>query len=420
MARTRVVVLEIFPKYNKMLMELLKALPNVDIIDNDVNNTEEALDFIIARKPDIVILGNDFPGVDGFYFSQVIRREASPTQVIMAAEVVTADSVRQAMRSGACEFVSYKKLTIEELSMAIDHASQMITDERKSRVAQVEKTEPVVKPQPKAEASQPLHTIVVYSSKTGAGVSTLTVNLACALASKKFKVLVVDSDFLFGDMEVLLNQRSNNSIADLVRYEDALDQDVFDVVINQGKVDLISAPSGANEALGITGPVFERILDAIRKLDYDFLLINTNTYLSDATILALNNADSIVLVATQEIATVRALSMFMDLATILAIDSEKFMLVINKYQVNSTLTTDKLTKRLEMPIIMTIPYDYNTVLEANNLGIPFVNENDKAAVSRSIFDLAKLFINGNNNLNTKLAEAQASLKKSLSKKKKVS
>ncbi len=417
MARTRVVVFEIFPKYNKMLMELLKALPNVDVIENDVNNTEEALDFIIARKPDIVILGNDFPGVDGFYFSQVIRREASPTQVIMAAEVVTADSVRQAMRSGACEFVSYKKLTFEELALAIDHASQMTTDEKRSKAGQAEKTEPVLKAQPKAEATQPLHTIAVYSSKTGAGVSTITVNLACALAARKFKVLVVDADFLFGDMEVLLNQRSNNSIADLVRYEDSLDQDVFDVVINQGKVDLISAPSGANEALAITGPVFERLLSAIRKLDYDFLLINTNTYLSDATILTLNIADSVVLVATQEISTVRALSMFMDMALVLDISPDKFKLVINKFQANSTLTTDKLTKRLEMPIVLTIPYDFNTVLEANNLGIPFVTENEKAAVSRAIFDLAKLFMNGNNNLSSKLADVQASLKKSLSKKK---
>jgi Flp pilus assembly CpaE family ATPase len=133
--------------------------------------------------------------------------------------------------------------------------------------------------------------------------------------------------------------------------------------------------------------------------------------------LTLNIADSVVLVATQEISTVRALSMFLDLAVILEISPDKFMLVINKFQANSTLTTDKLTKRLEMPIVLTIPYDFNTVLEANNLGIPFVNENEKGAVSRAVFELAKLFMNGNDGLNSKLDELQTSLKKSLSKKK---
>ena len=207
MEKMKVIVFEIFPKIDKILNGLLRSISNVDLIENSVNNTEEALDLIMSQKPDIVLLGNDFPGEDGNYFTQIIRKNASPTQVIIIAEVVSAEAVRQAMRAGACDFISYKNLTVEELSLALERAAQLIMEERDLRgSASEEKTETVTQTVTKSKTGEPAKIIALYSPKGGSGVSTITANLSLVLTNLGYRVLVLDGDFLFGDMGVLLNQ----------------------------------------------------------------------------------------------------------------------------------------------------------------------------------------------------------------------
>lgn len=413
MEKIKVIVFEIFPKFGKTLIELLKSIPFVEFVENDVNNTEEALELVYSQKPDVIILGNDFPGIDGYYFTQIIRQEAAPTQIIMIAEMASAESVRQAMRAGACDFISYKKLSVEEVTLALEHAGKLAHEERKSKLAPKERTEPAPQKQIKPAEKRPAKTIAVYSPKGGVGVSTITANLACVLSSNDHKVLVVDADFLFGDMEVLLNQRSNNSIADLVRYKDNLDEDVIKIVITHGKVDLIAAPSTAEESVEITGPVFEKIFSALSNLDYDYVLINTGSYLSDSTIMALDKAETLILVGTQEISSIRALHMFLNLIGTLRIHPEKLLLVINRFENNAILTKDRLKKRLEMDVSHIIPQDYGTVLLANNLGVPFVTDKNKLPISQSIVELANIIKKGNVNKFPNIAKAFEKAKKSL-------
>jgi len=393
MEKMKVIVFEILPMIGKNLNELLKSISTVDLIEHDVNNTEEALDLILSQKPDVILLGNDFPGIDGYYFTKMIRKEAAPIQVIMIAEVVSAESVRQAMRAGACDFISYKNLTGEELSLALEHAGQLVAED-KLMIAAKRKKEPAAQRHVKLQTKKPTRLITVYSPKGGAGVSTITANLALSLSSNGRKVLVVDGDFLFGDLGVLLNQLSNHSIIDFVRFEGNLDAEVIKEVINKGDVDLLAAPSSAKKSVEINGPVFEKILRELSQLDYDFLLINTSSHLSDPTIVALEFAETIILVGTQEISCIRALGLFLELIESLSISREKLALVINRFDKGSILTSAKYTDFLKINVFHTIPQDYETVLRSNNLGIPFVVDHKNLPISRGIESLANILIKG--------------------------
>ena len=390
MEKVKIIVFEINQKLVNNLKEKLKTIPFVEYLENNINNTEEALELVLSHKPDVVILGNDFPGMGGFFFTQIIRKEASPTQVIMIAEVVSTEMIRQAMRSGACDYFSYTKLSIEELTLALEHAGQQAIEEMRIKAAAGEIKEPAPTQLKKSTKNESAKIISVCSPKGGAGVSTITVNLACVLAVDNLKVLVIDGDILFGDMEILLNQRSNNSIKDLANFADSLDEDVIKNVINHGKVDLLAAPSRAEEAAEITGPIFEKILQSLSMLEYDYLLINTGSGVSDSSIVALDKSDTIILVANQEISSVRSMSKFLNLFETIRVHPDKLILVLNKFDNNSALTIDKISKSLEMTISHTIPLDYETVIHANNLGIPFVIENEELPISRSIFELARL------------------------------
>jgi pilus assembly protein CpaE len=397
MEKMTVIVFEIFPKMDKILGGLLRSISNVELIENNVNNTEEALDLIMSRKPDIVLLGNDFPGEDGNYFTQIIRKNASPTQVIIIAEVVSAEAVRQAMRAGACDFISYKNLTVEELSLALERAGQLFVEEKNIRGTLIEeKPELIPQPQAKLKTGEPAKIIALYSPKGGSGVSTITANLSLVLANDGYRVLVLDGDFLFGDMSVLLNQPSIHSISDLVRFEGNVDKELVKDVITSGKVDLLAAPPSVEKSLEITGPVCEKVINTVSKLDYDILLINTSSNLSDPTMVILEKAETVILVVTQEITSVRALRLFMDLIRSLSIDSSKFEVVVNRFDKHSVLTLAKLNKNLEIKISNTIPQDTSTVLLANNLGVPFVIDQKNLSITKSIVTLANYLLTREN------------------------
>ena len=388
----KVIVFEILPMVGKNIADLLKSIPLVDLIEHDVNNTEEAIELILSHHPDVVILGNDFPGIDGYYFTKMIRKEAAPTQVIMIAEMVSAESVRQAMRAGACDFISYKTLTVEELSLALENAAQLVAEEKEIRVSAKEQKEPVAQLQAKTRTKKPTKIISLYSPKGGSGVSTITTNLAWSLSSNGLKVLIVDGDFLFGDIGVLLNQQSNHSISDLVRFEGNLDEDVIKEVINHGDVDLLAAPSNVEKSVEINGPIFEKIVKELSQLDYDFLLINSASHLSDSTIVALEMADTLILVGTQEISSLRANGLFLDLTRTLSISRDNLMLVINRFDKGSILTPGKFNEYLKIAVSHTIPQDYGTVLLANNLGVPFVKDHKGLPITLAIESLADMLI----------------------------
>jgi len=401
----KVIVFENYPNFRKTINEALDSIPGLVLVENEINNADAALDMLSTEKPEVVILGQDFPGNEGYQFTQTIRQEVPGTQVIIIADIASAESVRQAMRAGACDFQTYKKLSDEELSQALEHASKLAAEERKTKVPTREKAEAPAPKQPKAGPRQKARVITVYGPKGGVGTSTVTTNLSCVLASMGNKVLVIDDDLLFGDMDVLLNQRSNHSIADLVRFRDALDADIIGNVINEGKVDLIASPSSADDAVEVTGEAFDKILPALLKLKYDYILINTTSHMADATITALEKADSIILVGTQEISSIRAIRMFINLSKKLDFDPEKVILVINKFENASALTLKKMTKSLEMEISHTIAADYDSVLYANNLGRPLVIDDIDLPISKDFVLLANIVEKG------KLPQKKTSIQK---------
>jgi pilus assembly protein CpaE len=414
----KVVIFETLPTIEKTLVDLLEAIPFVELIDHEVNNTENALNLIYTEHPDIIILENDFPGIDSFTFTQIIRKETVNTQVIIIAEVVSVESVRLAMRAGACDFISYKNLTVEELTQALEHAGQLADEERDAQNPPEEKSKASLPKSDTPDSDKTARIIALYSPKGGAGVSTVTANLAWSLKSTGLKVLVVDGDFLYGDMAVLLNQQSNHSIIDLVRFSGDLDEEVIREVVTHGEVDLLAAPSNAEKFEAISGPDFEKILKELSQLDYDFLLINTSSHLSDPTLVALELAEKIIVIGTQEISCLRAIVLFLDLIEVLSIDRGKLLVVINRFEKNSILTLGKYKEFLKINISQTIPQDHATVLLANNLGVPFVENNKNIPVSRAINYLANTLIKGKiQKTPTGMSKVLKSIKSRISRKK---
>lgn len=385
MEKTRVLLLAIFPRVEQRIRTLLNSIPTVELISGDINNAEAALEVVYSEKPDIILLENDFPGMDGSYLTQLIRKELPATQIIVLSEISSAEAVRQAMRAGACEYLSYKTVTLEELSSAIDHAFTLYKQEKYKRKISSEDGRAISK---KSEKRQRARIATFYSPKGGTGVSTIIVNLAHTLQKGGKKVLIIDGDLQYGDIALLNKELVSRTIADIADKSNALDDDVFKNVLIYTRPDILPAPSQPDQAVRISGPAFEKIVNHIALMDYDIILINTSSYITDPCFIALELADVIFLVVIQEISSVRATRSFLNPVNEIDIGRNKIQLVLNRFDDEFSVTPTRISDILGLKISQTIPQDVSTATRAGNLGIPFVTEYENLPISKSIGTLA--------------------------------
>ena len=387
MDRIKVLLLAIFPRVEQRIKTLLGSIPTAELIDTDVNNAEAAVEVIFQTKPDVVLLENDFPGMDGFYLTEIIRRESPATQIIILSEISSAEAVRRAMRAGACDYLSYKSLTVEELSSALEHAAQLAADERgKSLVSFGDEEKQVVKK--KGDKKHRTKVVTFYSPKGGVGVSTIVTNLAHVLHAKGQKVLIIDGSLQFGDIAVLSNHNPTRTIANISGKEAEMDPELVKSVIIEDTVHILPAPNEAEEGLGISGSAFAQIIQHCRSLDYEVILVNTSPFISDPTFAALEAADLIVVVVTQEISSVRAARSFFNLMGNLQLSHGKVQVILNRFSEASSLLPQRIGEILGQKIVLSIPADGATAVRAANLGVPFVVDYKDQPISKAILNLA--------------------------------
>ncbi len=391
---TKVLLLAIYPRVQQKLRDLLRQIPGISLPDASINNAEEAIDAIFHIKPDVVLLENDFPGMDGFYLAELIHKESPLTQVIVISEVSSAEAVRMAMRAGACDYLNYKTLTAEELSAAIAHAQGIIQEERAKRRAygllDEEEEKSAGKPMPTRR--QRARIVTFYSPKGGAGTSTILVNMAQALHDKGMKVLVVDASLQYGDIALLFNQFSNRTIANLANKIDDIDEQLVLDIVGKAGPDILAAPNDPAQAVQVTGPAFSKIINFVANMDYDIILINTSSYINDATFVALDVAEIIVLLVVQEIAAVRAARSFLSLMTELGLQVSRTEIVLNRYDPDAILTVAKISDSLGRRVGFTLKSDYEMASRAANLGVPFMMEYKNYELSKQIIALGEYLV----------------------------
>ena len=109
---------------------------------------------------------------------------------------------------------------------------------------------------------------------------------------------------------------------------------------------------------------------------------------SDFAIQALDAADMILLVASPDMASIRAITAALDTYEKLDYPKEKIKFVLNAIFPYSTLSKDKLEAALGMTALATIPYARDVFVEAINLGQPVVFHKPNLPISNFLEDFA--------------------------------
>jgi pilus assembly protein CpaE len=235
-------------------------------------------------------------------------------------------------------------------------------------------------------ASRPLKTIALFSPRGGAGCSTVAANLAVSLYEETgARVLLMDGKLFFGHLDVLLNIRTQNTLADLIPHVNALDEQlIHEVVVRHSSgIQVLLAPNNVQVAQGIRPDDLFKVLIALQRA-YDYIVVDAGSALNENTVTLMDAADRILLVTMPDLAALHDVSRFVQVSRSLSYSSDKVMIVLNRAGLSGGIKSNDIETALHNQVYAQIPDDTANALRSLNRGIPLLIRYPRSPASRAI------------------------------------
>jgi pilus assembly protein CpaE len=364
--------------------------------ENDINvvgtarTGKDAIKQTISLDPDVVLMDINMPDMDGIEATELIQEQAPVSQIVILSVQGDTNYMRSAMLAGARDFLT-KPPKGDELVTVIRRAGQKAKEKRQESIYGGRGTGSLSDPRGTTVQLSGLGKIItVYSPKGGVGKTTVATNLAVALHSQETPAIIVDANLQFGDVVVFLNERGRNSIIDLTPHAEHLDTElVEDVVIHhkQSGIDILSAPPHPEDAERVTGPQLVKVLQFLARL-YAYVIVDTDSGLSDVTLDTLDASDLLVVISSQDIPSIINTRMMLTLLGTLGVPKQKILLVMNRFDKQIAITPEKVSQNLNHKVAAVLPEDKEVVIPAVNRGVPFMLSDGKAKeIGKNILEL---------------------------------
>ncbi|MDP9178638.1 MAG: P-loop NTPase [Gemmatimonadota bacterium] len=320
---------------------------------------DERFDLVILPLQDIT------PG-ELLALEREMRRD-SGVSVIGTAPAADTDMIIRAMRAGIHEFLVYPPSS-EELAGSVDRLVRRSSED-------VERGE----------------LIAVYSGKGGLGSTSVAVNLAHAFASHRTDARVALADLVVsgGDVRVFLNLKPAYDLSHLVAKGSQVDGELLNSILSPCPGGVWALPTGEN-------PEPEEIFDAasigsildLLRLHFAVTVADCEHHLSERTLVALDSADTIILITHLSVASLRSTQRTLGLCRRLGYNENKLCVVVNRYQSADVLPIKDAQDLLKWPIYWQLPNDYRLSAASLTKGVPVAMEDPGSKLARSYQALA--------------------------------
>jgi pilus assembly protein CpaE len=335
---------------------------------------------IRAAEPDLIIIAHQVAGQGTLDVIDDIVMQFPETPLVAIMPDTDPMYAQQVMLAGARAFIA-EPFTQVNLLSTLRRVRDLEARRQKSQ-----SREPVQV----AQSVSPLRTFAVYSPRGGVGCSTLATNLAIEIRAESGEsVLLVDGKLFFGHLDVMLNIRARNTIADLVPHANLLDPGLIgDVVVKHASgIDVLLSPNDVQVAQGIRAEDLYNIVSGIKKA-YGYVIIDAGSALTENTVTMMDAADRILLVTTPDLVSLHDASRFIQISRTLSYPPDKMMIVLNRANLNGGVKPRDIESALRHEVYAQIPDDGANVIRSLNRGIPLVMQYPRSPATQSIQRLA--------------------------------
>ena len=381
----KVLIVDDIPETRDHLSRLLGLERDLDVAGT-AGTGEEAIKVAMELRPDVIVMDINMPGMDGVQAAEIITQRLPTCPIIMMSVHGEADQLKRAISAGAREFL-VKPFSGDEFSASI----RTVFERELARRSQLEASLPVV-PAPVNPTDAGEHQVLaVFSPKGGAGRTTIATNLAVALQRETgARVCLVDANFQFGDVGVLLNLNpKDRSIAEAVETGEP-DGDIIDscVIDHSTGIRVLLAPPTPEGADLVTAHHLRTIVEHLRT-GHEYVVIDLPSGLSDLSLAVMDAADTILVLTALEITTIKNVRLFLEVTEQLEYARTKVRLVINRADAAQGIRIADVEASVRRPIDGTIVSDGRLSVLAVNRGVPFVVSHPDSVLSRDVTKLAR-------------------------------
>ena len=232
--------------------------------------------------------------------------------------------------------------------------------------------------------------IVVVSPKGGSGKTAVSTNLATCLAMQfPGRVAAVDLDVQFGDLCVSLGLRPEHNLAEVAKSNqlDGTTIKLFLTPYEPGLYVLCGARTPAEADL-VTHEHVTRVIQLLAA-DFDYVVVDTPAGLDDRTLSAIECASDLLMVSSLDVTSIRSLRKAVDAMDALGVTKQRH-LVLNRADAKVGISPADAAAAVGWPIECTIPATQEVPFSMN-VGTPVVKLHPRAAVSKQMMQLSRLF-----------------------------
>ena len=323
----------------------------------------EALPIIERTKPDVVIVGYSRAAEASLALAEELNRTSPNIVLVALSEASQANMILAAMRAGYKEFVVLPDDAARLRQVVHEAAFAPSEDDEKGRV------------------------IAITGAKGGVGNTTIAIHLAAELAAIH-RVCLIDLDFGMGDVAPMMDLTARDSISDLIARADRLDERMLNgsVAVHRTKVNVLTTPDDMESIGSVRADDIYNIIHVAAKA-YQWVIVDCGTYYDEGVSMALNVADTVVLITTPDVTGVRDAFRRIRNLQVLGVEKERITLVVNRWHKNAYVSNADISANLGIPIAATVADDPRHVEQAVNEGKIVREVNRRCDAARDIANL---------------------------------
>ncbi len=225
--------------------------------------------------------------------------------------------------------------------------------------------------------------VTVVGAKGGVGTTTIAVHLALAARELgEASVCLVEYDLQAGDLRAFLDLPYRRSVVDLAAVADELTTRHLQETLytHATGMRVLLAPQEGEQAEAVTAAAARNILTAIRTRE-DLTIVDGGATLSEASAIAAEMADTVLIVTTPDVVSLRGVSRLCSLWDRLKVEPPEVAVLLNRTSRRLEVPPDLARRVVPVPVLQTtVPADFFSLESAINTGIPAAGAASEAMI----------------------------------------